>query len=157
MPKKNVSLIVGLVIVIVLIGGVYAITRKATKTTPAISSSTTSSTPSTTPSTSSGSIIQTKTNAKVGQYLADASGNALYTYGADTAGVSNCSGSCLYSWPMYAVTTSSASLPTNITVIKRSDGSSQYAYKDLPLYTFSADSAGQVTGDGVSKFHIAKP
>lgn len=106
--------------------------------------------------TTASSIIQTMTTSNVGSYLADSSGAALYTYGGDSSGTSNVSGSLLASWPAYQAT-STSSLPANVTVIKRSDGTSQYAYKGLPLYTFVGDSSGQVTGDGVADFHVAKP
>jgi predicted lipoprotein with Yx(FWY)xxD motif len=103
------------------------------------------------------SIIQTKTSSSLGQYLADGSGKTLYTYGKDTSGVSNCTGSCLADWPVYTAA-SSTNLPANVTVITRSDNTKQYAYKGLPLYYFSGDtSAGMVTGDGVNDFHVAKP
>ena len=101
-------------------------------------------------------IVATKTDSKLGKYLADANGWALYTYGSDTSGVSNCSGTCLTNWPIYKATVTTG-LPTNVTVITRSDGTSQYAYKGMPLYTFSSDSVGKVTGDGVSNFSVAKP
>ncbi|HEX5455847.1 MAG TPA: hypothetical protein VFW77_00590 [Candidatus Saccharimonadales bacterium] len=104
----------------------------------------------------SGAIVQTKTDSNLGKYLADADGNPLYTYGGDSKGVSNCSGSCLYTWPIYEAN-DTANLPANVSVITRSDGTKQYAYKGLPLYTFTSDSGGQVTGDNVSDFHIAKP
>jgi predicted lipoprotein with Yx(FWY)xxD motif len=75
----------------------------------------------------------------------------------DSNGVSNCSGSCLTNWPIYEAT-ATTDLPANVTVITRSDGKKQYAYKGMPLYYFSGDtSAGQVTGDGVNNFHVAKP
>jgi predicted lipoprotein with Yx(FWY)xxD motif len=102
-------------------------------------------------------IVVTKTDSKVGQYLADSKGKTLYTYGADTTGVSNCTGSCLAAWPVYEAT-SADNLPANVTVISRSDGTKQYAYKGMPLYYYSSDtSAGMVTGDGVNNFHVAKP
>jgi predicted lipoprotein with Yx(FWY)xxD motif len=102
-------------------------------------------------------IVTTKTSSSLGQYLADGNGKTLYTYGADTAGKSNCTGSCLTDWPVYKATTTT-NLPANVTIITRSDGSKQYAYKGLPLYYFSGDtSAGMVTGDGVNGFHLAKP
>ena len=71
-------------------------------------------------------------------------------------GQSNCNGGCLASWPAYTAT-KTTNLPANVTVITRSDGSKQYAYKGLPLYTFTGDASGQPTGDGISNFHIAKP
>lgn len=149
MLKKVIAVVV---ILAIIGGGAYAIFHKSPAKSPAAS---TNSTPSS--QTASGTIVQTKNASNVGAYLADSNGNALYTYGADTNGVSNCTGSCLYSWPIYDASGAPSTLPTNVTVITRSDGSKQYAYKGLPLYTFSSDSVGQVTGDGVSNFHIAKP
>jgi predicted lipoprotein with Yx(FWY)xxD motif len=154
MQKSNAKVLIGLVVVVIIIAGGYAIFHKS-GTTSSTANSTTSSTGQSQTS-SSAAVVQTKTTASVGQYLADSSANPLYTYGGDTSGVSNCSGSCLYSWPIYGAS-SSTSLPTNVSVITRSDGSKQYAYKGMPLYTFTADSSGRVTGDGVSNFHVAKP
>ena len=149
------KIIAGILAVLVIGGGAYAIFHKSPSASNPYSTASTSST-QTKPATSA-AIIQTKTDASLGQYLAGSNGAALYTYGADTTGVSNCTGSCLYSWPIYAATSSSASMPANVTVITRSDGGSQYAYKGMPLYTFSSDSSGKVTGDNVANFHVAKP
>lgn len=155
MQKK---LLIGILILVVLVGGAYAIFHKTDISTPNYSASTGNTSTSKKTSSSSGDIIQTETASNVGQYLANSSGNALYTYGGDTNSVSNCSGSCIYSWPPYGPTASSTTtLPTNITIITRSDGTKQYAYKGMPLYTFSGDSSGQVTGNGVSNFNVAKP
>jgi predicted lipoprotein with Yx(FWY)xxD motif len=107
--------------------------------------------------TATSQVVATKTSTTLGQYLADPNNKALYTYGTDTAGVSNCSGSCLTNWPIYSAASAPATLPTNVTVIKRADGSMQYAYKGMPLYYFSSDSAGQVTGNGIANFSVAKP
>jgi predicted lipoprotein with Yx(FWY)xxD motif len=101
-------------------------------------------------------IVTTKTDSKLGQYLADGNDKALYTYGADTNGVSNCTGSCLATWPVYEAATTT-NLPANVTAITRSDNTKQYAYKGMPLYYFTGDTAGKVTGDGVNNFHVAKP
>jgi predicted lipoprotein with Yx(FWY)xxD motif len=158
--KKNSTMLIGIVVVIIVAVGAYAIFHNSSNnnsSTNAYGSSQPSTTkPSSQKPTSSGSIIQTKTASSIGQYLADNNGNALYTYGADTSGVSNCSGSCIADWPIYQPGPTT-SLPTNVTVITRSDGSKQYAYKGLPLYTFTSDSSGRVTGDDVSNFHVARP
>jgi len=152
--KKNAW--IGIVIVvIVLIAGGYAIFHKSPK--PAATTTTSKTAVSNPGASASTVIIQTKTSSSVGQYLADSSGDALYTYGADTQGVSNCSGSCIAAWPVYKVTNTTATLPANVTIITRSDGTKQYAYKGLPLYTFTGDSSGQVTGNGVNDFSVAKP
>lgn len=146
-----------IVAILVVAGIVYAVTNNSSNSYKSPKSSSTSQTSSTNQSTASGDIIQTKTASSVGQYLADSSGNPLYTYGADTTGKSNCTGSCLYNWPAYDAGNAPSTLPANVTVITRDDGSKQYAYKGMPLYTFTSDSSGQVTGDGVENFHIAKP
>ncbi|HXY18096.1 MAG TPA: hypothetical protein VEH48_01590, partial [Candidatus Nitrosopolaris sp.] len=104
------------------------------------------------------SVIQTKTDPTLGQYLATSDGMPLYTYKLDTSGVSNCTGSCLSNWPAYTATSSVGNLPANVSTLKRTDdGSIQYTYKGLPLYTFTSDSAGNVTGDGIENFQVAKP
>jgi len=155
------SVIIGIVAVIVIAGGGYLLLHKSSTTSTNNTSSSYSSpstTNTTTPTTTSNAVIQTKTASNVGSYLADGSGRTLYTYGSDSTGVSNCTGSCLSAWPAYTATSSVASLPTNVSTLKRSDdGSTQYTYKGMPLYYFSSDSTGQVTGDGVSGFHVAKP
>ncbi|HSX46128.1 MAG TPA: hypothetical protein VLG27_03970 [Candidatus Saccharimonadia bacterium] len=167
MNGKKVALIV--VVIVVLAGGGYALAKHNNNKNSSSSSNSynygSSSTQSSTSSTnSSGStpavnnaVLVTKTDSKVGSYLATPAGAALYTYGGDSNGVSNCTGSCLANWPAYEATTTT-NLPTNVGTIKRSDnGKSQYTYKGMPLYTFVSDSNGQVTGDGVENFHVAKP
>ena len=147
--KMLKKIVIGIVALAIIVGGGYAIFHKSPTTTPAA--------PGSSNTASTGPIVQTKSVSSVGSYLADSSGNALYTYGADTAGTSNCNGSCLYSWPVYDASGAPSTLPANVTVITRSDGSKQYAYKGMPLYTFTSDAVGNVTGDGVSDFHVAKP
>jgi len=156
------AIIIGIVALAVIAGGAFALTRKSSNTNT--NTTTPNNTSSETPSTSSGNqtqasggeIITTKTDASVGQYLADGSGKTLYTYGKDASGVSNCSGSCLAAWPIYEAS-DGATLPANVTIITRSNGKKQYAYKGMPLYYFTSDSVGKVTGDGVALFHVAKP
>lgn len=103
-------------------------------------------------------VLITKTSPSLGQYLAESDGQALYTYGGDTPGVSNCSGQCLAHWPAYQDKGSMTNLPAGVGTIKRTDnGEIQYTYNGMPLYTFVGDSNGQVTGNGVGNFSIAKP
>lgn len=154
MKKKSTWLVIVVVVVVIAAVGGYALFHKSPKK---ITVSTTYTAVGTSKPTSSSNIVQTESQSGIGQYLANSSGQALYTYSNDTSGVSNCTGSCISSWPIYSPTTSSASLPTNVSIITRSDGNKQYAYKGLPLYTFVGDSSGQVTGNGVSGFNVAKP
>ena len=101
-------------------------------------------------------LIETKTDSKVGKYLADGSGKPLYTYSQDTDNTGNCTGDCLSNWPAYKAT-STSSLPAHVGTITRSDGSVQYTYNKKPLYYFTGDSAGKITGNGLEGFNIATP
>jgi predicted lipoprotein with Yx(FWY)xxD motif len=163
--NKGTQALVGLIVIIVVAAGGYAIFHKSSKT-----SSPSYSTPANTKSSSgqaasaannaavNNAVLTTKSNSSVGSYLADPNGNTLYTYGSDSSGTSNCTGSCISTWPAYKDTGATTGLPTNVSTIKRSDnGQTQYTYKGKPLYIFSSDSKGQVTGDGVNNFSVAKP
>jgi predicted lipoprotein with Yx(FWY)xxD motif len=148
MSKRSIWIVI-IVAVIVIAGGVTAYMVSHSTSTSKTSTSTNKS--------AAAVIIQTKSSSSVGNYLADENGSPLYTYGKDTSGVSNCNGTCLLGWPVYAPTSSTTSLPTNLTIITRSDNTKQYAYNGSPLYTFSGDVNGNVNGDGVSGFSVAKP
>jgi predicted lipoprotein with Yx(FWY)xxD motif len=90
--------------------------------------------------------------------LADAKGMTLYTFDKDTKGVSACSGKCAMNWPPLAAEADAK--PTgDWTIVTRDDGTKQWAYKGMPLYTFAKDTkAGDTTGDGVGKvWHIIVP
>lgn len=150
--KKNSSLIIGVIVVIVVIVGGYMLLHKSNTTTTNNSASQNNA-----PAVNNAVLI-TKTDSKVGQYLADPSGKALYTYASDSAGVSKCTGSCLANWPAYQDKGATTGLPAGVGTIKRSDnGQTQYTYQGMPLYYFTGDSAGQVTGNGVESFSVAKP
>ena len=164
------TIVAVVVVLIVLAGGGYALVKHNDNKNSAKSTTSTSSSSygTTTPSASSSSsnqsaavnnaVLTTKSSSSVGSYLADTNGNALYTYGADSNGVSNCTGSCLAAWPAYEDTGTTTGLPANVSTLKRSDdGKIQFTYKGKPLYTFASDSQGQVTGNGVSNFSVAKP
>jgi predicted lipoprotein with Yx(FWY)xxD motif len=81
--------------------------------------------------------------------LADAKGMTLYTFAKDAPGKSACSGNCAKNWPPLAAP-ADAKPVGQWTVITRDDGSKQWAYKGMPLYTWVKDSKpGETTGDGV--------
>lgn len=151
--KKSSSIIIAIIVIAVLAVGSYAIFHKSPKPVSTSNNSSQSNAPAV-----NNSVVVTKTDSKVGQYLADPNGKALYTYSADNTDLSNCTGSCLTNWPPYLANSSSAKLPAGISTIKRSDsGKIQYTYNGMPLYYFTSDGTGQVTGDGVDNFKIAKP
>lgn len=142
--KRSLWVLVALVVVIAAVAVVAASNNKSNKSTTNKST--------TTP------ISQSKESQVVsGQYLTDGSGKTLYISDADKAGVSNCDATCLKTWPVYKAT-STTGLPANFSVIKRSDGTMQYAYKNMPLYYFVSDSTpGDIAGNGLNGFHAAKP
>ena len=118
-------------------------------------------TPSPTATTSANALIMTKTDSVKGAYLTDAKGMTLYVFDKDTKGISNCTGSCATLWPPYTVSSGSASatMPANVTTLKRSDGSMQYAWKGMPLYYYAKDTKpGDTLGDGIGGvWHLVKP
>jgi predicted lipoprotein with Yx(FWY)xxD motif len=151
--SKNASAIIGIIVVIVIAVGGYAIFHKSSPKT--ITTTTTSQSKA---AAVNNAVLVTKTSASLGEYLAEPNGQALYTYGGDSSGVSKVTGSLLASWPAYVDKGATTGLPTNVGTITRSDnGEIQYTYKGMPLYTFVADTGGQVTGNGVSNFQIATP
>lgn len=85
---------------------------------------------------------------KDGDVLTDSKGMTLYTFDMDKKDKSNCSGKCAVAWPpMMAAKNAKAS--GDFSLIKRSDGSMQWAYKGQPLYAWKNDKKpGDMTGDG---------
>lgn len=104
-------------------------------------------------------LFTTRTDTIKGDYFADTKGMALYTYDNDTSGVSNCYDGCAVAWPPYLVSTTPTTLPENVTIVNRTDGSMVYAWKGMPLYYFQKDTqAGDITGDGVGGvWHLVAP
>ena len=72
--------------------------------------------------------------------LVDAKGMTLYTYDKDAAGVSNCTGQCAQNWPPLKAE-AGAKAEGEWSLVKRDDGSLQWAYDGKPLYTFINDSS----------------
>ena len=90
--------------------------------------------------------------------LVDQNGMTLYTFSKDTAGTSNCVGTCADIWPpLLAPSGSTAS--GKFSIITRKDGMKQWAYDGSPLYLFTKDTApGQEMGNGVKGlWTVAKP
>jgi predicted lipoprotein with Yx(FWY)xxD motif len=96
-------------------------------------------------------------DSSAGKVLADEKGMTLYTYDKDTKGKSNCSGECAEYWPP-AKASADAKPAGDLTLIKRDDGTMQWADGGKPLYTFAKDKKpGDVTGDGKNGvWHVVK-
>ena len=102
-----------------------------------------------------GSLKMTKTAA--GEVLTTPEGMTVYTFDKDKKGVSNCNADCAKMWP--PLMAEKGAKPTgNLTIVKRSDGTVQWADEGQPLYTYAEDKKpGDVNGDNVgSVWHVAK-
>jgi predicted lipoprotein with Yx(FWY)xxD motif len=106
--------------------------------------------------------VGTTSSSGFGAILAGPDGMTLYTYSGDSAGTSACTGSCAAAWP--PLTVPSGGQPSagdgvtgSLTTLTRADGSVQVAYEGRPLYYWQGDARpGDITGDGVDGFSVAK-
>ncbi len=74
---------------------------------------------------------------------------SLYIFENDTLGVSNCYDTCAQNWPP-ALFPAGTPMGENYSLIPRTDGSLQAAYKGIPLYLSRLDKKiGDINGDGV--------
>ena len=88
-------------------------------------------------------------------------GHTLYTFAKDTtnAGTSACYAQCAQNWPPLAAAPA-AKATGDYSIITRTDGSRQWAFKGQPLYYFVKDAKpGDKVGDGVlnGAWKIIKP
>ena len=91
-----------------------------------------------------------------GQVLANAKGLSLYTSKADKADQSKCADACTRTWiPLEAPW--AAIKRGDWSVVKREDGTKQWAYRGQPLYTHAGDAQASATsGDGLDpKWQVA--
>ncbi|KII30462.1 hypothetical protein NL64_17460 [Pseudomonas fluorescens] len=81
--------------------------------------------------------------------MVDHKGMTLYTFDKDSGGKSMCNDECAKNWPPM-MAPAGATTSGKWSVIKRDDGTSQYAYDGKPLYTFVKDKKpGDMVGDNM--------
>lgn len=81
--------------------------------------------------------------------LSDNAGMTLYTFDMDKGGTSHCYNLCAGMWPP-AIAPSKAAAHGNYSLVTRSDGAKQWAYRGKPLYLYRQDNRpGDTFGDGV--------
>jgi predicted lipoprotein with Yx(FWY)xxD motif len=102
----------------------------------------------------SGAVKSMKTDK--GEVLTDSKGMTLYTFDKDDKGVSNCYDQCATKWPPLKAA-EGAKAEGDYTLVKRKDGTMQWAYDGMPLYLWEKDKApGDMTGDNVGNvWHTA--
>ncbi|MCS3838094.1 putative lipoprotein with Yx(FWY)xxD motif [Pseudomonas sp. JAI111] len=89
--------------------------------------------------------------------MVDHKGMTVYTFDKDAGGKSMCNGDCAKNWPPM-MAPAGAKAEGKWTVIKRDDGTMQYAYDGKPLYTFVKDEKpGEMKGDGMKDvWHVMR-
>ena len=89
--------------------------------------------------------------------MVDHKGMTLYTFDKDSGGKSMCNDDCAKNWPPM-MAPAGATADGKWSVIKRDDGTSQYAYDGKPLYTFVKDKApGDMTGEKLKDvWHVVR-
>jgi len=85
-----------------------------------------------------------------GQYVVrtDASSMPIYTYGRDPPDRSNCNDACAGLWPPVLASAGEHAIG-DWTIVRRSDGADQWAFRHRPLYTYARDRPGAATGNGI--------
>jgi predicted lipoprotein with Yx(FWY)xxD motif len=88
-----------------------------------------------------------------GRVLVDSAGKALYAADEEADSSVVCSGSCTSFWIPLTIDEGAPtgnSLPSELGVVTRVDGTRQVTFDGKRLYTFVEDGRGEVTGDGLS-------
>jgi predicted lipoprotein with Yx(FWY)xxD motif len=101
-----------------------------------------------------GAVVSTDIGGQM--VLTDAAGMTLYIFDKDEPGVTNCYDTCAEKWPpLFA--DAGATAEGDFSIVERTDGTTMWAYKDMPLYYWVEDTApGDTTGDGVGGvWHLA--
>jgi predicted lipoprotein with Yx(FWY)xxD motif len=85
--------------------------------------------------------------------LVDSAGNTLYSPTNEQGGHIHCVGACTSFWkPLSASSTQAqaakAQVGSSVGTVRRPDGTMQLTYHGRPLYSFSEEGPGQLTGNG---------
>lgn len=99
----------------------------------------------------------TTVDTGAGKVLAAKNGMTLYVFKKDKMNKSECYGKCAALWPPYtAKAGTKAKAPYSL--IKRKNGTEQWAKDGMPLYFYSKDTKkGQTSGNGFKGvWHVAK-
>jgi predicted lipoprotein with Yx(FWY)xxD motif len=97
-----------------------------------------------------GGTVAVKAVDGIGDVLVDAGGKALYTADVEEDGKVRCTGACTSFWVPLTIDSGEPTGADGLGVVERPDGARQVTAGGQPLYTFSEDTSGKVTGNGFS-------
>ena len=112
-------------------------------------------------------LLELKSSATLGSYLADKDGKALYSFANDANIISTSTTATIPDWPAFFVSGFTASklgaglVATDFDSVASASGK-QLTYKGWPLYYYAPggvrETSGMTTGDGIEgKWFVAKP
>lgn len=91
-------------------------------------------------------------------YRLAANGFRLYVSDRDSPGKSVCNGGCARAWIPLMVNANTEKNFGEWTIVKRDDGSRQWAYKGRPVYSLFHDSPDRPIGEGIEGvWHLLVP
>jgi predicted lipoprotein with Yx(FWY)xxD motif len=102
---------------------------------------------------SGGETVSVDSLGDAGEVLVDADGAALYTPDQEANGKIQCASSdCTAIWKPVTVSggtpSGSSDVEGELGTLKRPDGDTQATFDGMPLYSFTEEGPGEVTGDG---------
>jgi predicted lipoprotein with Yx(FWY)xxD motif len=107
--------------------------------------------------------INVASNPTLGNYLVNGNGEAMYSFGNDSANTSKCSGACPTIWPP-VITLGHPNLGLGVDAslvgeIPLGNGMQMLTYNGMPLYFYSGDgSASQILGQGyLNLWYVVSP
>lgn len=108
---------------------------------------------SATAATGGGETVSVESIGDVGDVLVDSSGAALYRSDLESNGRIVCERNCTTDWKPVTVAngespTGSADIEDDLGTVMRPDGDTQVTFDGKPLYSFTDEGPGEVTGDG---------
>jgi predicted lipoprotein with Yx(FWY)xxD motif len=135
--------------------GIGAAVAAGGSTTPAAKAATT--TPMANGATTTIHTLNATVNGKSEAILVNSKGLPLYFYKPDTATKSSVSGALAALWPPLDSTSPTVAGATGKLSVTHDSNGAQVAYNGHFLYSFAADAAEHVSGQGVDNFFVATP
>jgi predicted lipoprotein with Yx(FWY)xxD motif len=109
-----------------------------------------------------GPTVLVASSGSLGDFLTGSDGMTLYTYSGDGTNTSTCVDACAAAWPPLTLAAgtqpvAAAGITGDLGTLTRADGTTQVTHDGSPLYYWQGDAKpGDVTGDGVNGFAVAK-